>query len=64
MVKKAAQVGRYAVVVGERVDNLIVWDGVAEFDPGEGAELVLLEDDSPASFGWMWDGESFTPPEL
>lgn len=52
---------RAAVVQGGVVVNVIK---VADdsFDPGEGLALVLLEDASPISIGWHWDGKAFTPP--
>lgn len=42
---------RYAVIRNQRIDNIIEWDGVTEYDPGEGAELRLLEDGSPVTIG-------------
>jgi hypothetical protein len=36
---------RYAVVDGEGlVVNVILWDGETPYDPGDGLELVRLED--------------------
>ena len=32
----------YAVVAGGKVVNVVVWDGVQPYDPGEGVMLVPL----------------------
>lgn len=58
---------RYAVVDGDGVVvNTVVWDGVQEFDPGEGLTLVALpftEDEDGVrryvgGIGWDYtDGE-------
>ena len=32
----------YAVVADGKVVNVVVWDGVQPYDPGEGLELVAL----------------------
>lgn len=42
--------GRYAVVDPENevVVNVIVWDGEAEYDPGDGLELIELTDEMEA----------------
>lgn len=54
---------RYAVVeeATNIVDNTIVWDGEAEYDPGDG--MFLVPSDS-ASIGWSYvSGEFVAPPE-
>jgi hypothetical protein len=48
-------------VAGEEAEPRPVVTKTA-FDPGEGAELVALADDSPVSPGWTYDGETFAPP--
>lgn len=35
------------------VDNVVLWDGITEWSPGEGFELAQLPDDSPVSIGWV-----------
>jgi hypothetical protein len=45
----------YAVVdtATAKVVNVVVWDGVQPYNPGDGRELVLL--DGPGGIGWDWD---------
>ena len=45
----------YAVVdtATAKVVNVVVWDGQAEYDPGEGLRLVAL--DCPGGIGWDWN---------
>ena len=55
----------YAVVRGGIVENVVVWDGVAEFSV-EGSELIAATE--TARIGGSWDGNVFTfveptPPE-
>jgi hypothetical protein len=46
----------YAVVGDGKVVNVVVWDGVQPYDPGEGLELVVL--DGPGGIGWDYvDGQ-------
>lgn len=46
---------RYLVVRDGKPEAEVMWDGEAQFDPGDGAELVRAED---------WRGERYTgPPE-
>ena len=56
----------YAVVADGKVVNVVVWDGVSAYDPGEGLELVALpyvEDEDgvrryQGGIGWTFrDGE-------
>ena len=47
----------YAVVKDGVVENIIVWDGVAEFSV-EGSELI--EATADARIGGSWDGKVFT----
>ena len=41
--------------------TLVVWDGEALWDPGEGLDVVALGD-SGASVGWTYSNGIFTPP--
>jgi len=47
----------YAVVRDGTVENIIVWDGLAEYS-GAGTELV--ETTAEARMGGSWDGNVFT----
>lgn len=41
---------RYAIVDDSNiVQNVILWDGESEYDPGDGLTLILLSDDAPVS---------------
>lgn len=53
----------YAVVntTTDIVDNIIVWDGVTEYDPGEG--YILVETDS-AGIGWSYAAGVLSPPPV
>lgn len=51
---------RYAVVQGQTVVNVIVWDGVEGWEPIDGQTLVASED---AGIGWTYaDGVFSEPP--
>ena len=56
---------KYAHIEDGVVTNVSLWDGVSEFDPGEGVTLVLANDD--AIIGGTYDGAFHyvapTPPE-
>ena len=63
---KMPVVSRYATVANGECVNVIVWDGVQPYDPGEGLTLVPLpfvEDEAgvrryTAGIGWTYrDGE-------
>lgn len=43
------------------VENVCNWDGlVSTWQPPEGVEMVLAQDQT--GVGWRWDGEQFLPP--
>lgn len=52
---------RYAVVRDGMVENVIRWDGEAEWSPPEGADLVALGE-AAIGPGYTWDGAAFTAP--
>lgn len=52
----------YAVVENKVVVNLIEWDGVSEYDPGNKLKLVIT-DDVFVDIGSIYDGKTFTPKE-
>jgi hypothetical protein len=55
----------YAVVgPDDRAINFILWDGVTEFDYGQGAGnyVVPLDGVGKYGFGWLWDGAGFIDP--
>lgn len=51
---------RYAQVIDSVVVNVVLWDGVTEYTV-EG-DLVYLDDNSPVSIGYLYDGSTFTDP--
>ena len=53
---------RYAVInQNDTVENVILWDGVTEFDPGEGYQLV--PDDGTAEINGQYAGGVFMPAQ-
>lgn len=54
-------IGTYAVIVGDIVVNMVVWDGETEWHPSEGF-AVKVPDDSYVSIGWKYiDGVFINP---
>lgn len=52
----------YLIVDGDgSVSNVIVWDGEAPYDPGEGLTLTVQPDG--VGIGWRRDGESWIAPD-
>lgn len=47
----------YAIIEAGVVTNVIVWDGIQPYNPGEGRELVLL--DGPGGIGWDYQDGQF-----
>lgn len=52
---------RYAVIENGVVTNTVAWDGVSDWSPPEGAELVELSEDDPVGPRWTYDGSVFRP---
>lgn len=52
---------RYAVLNSDNVVvNVIEWDGVTPYDPGEGLTLQFVP---TVDIGRVWDGTDFVNPE-
>ena len=51
---------RYAMVSGDEVTNVSVWDGVSPWEPG--CEFVELPDGSPVGPGWTRVGGEWVAP--
>ncbi|MER5005930.1 tail fiber assembly protein [Atlantibacter hermannii] len=51
----------YAVVKDGIVINIVVWDGETEWQPDEG---YAVKADGSVGIGWLYDGETFTPPPV
>lgn len=45
---------RWAVLTNGVCDNVIIWDGEADYTPPEGSTLKRLADGTPAGPGWRW----------
>lgn len=54
------QMGNYAIVKGQDVINIVVWDGEAEWEPPTGCTAVPATND--AAIGGTYDGSTFTKP--
>ncbi len=53
----------YAVITSNQITNVIVWDGVTSYDPGEGNTLVLLSTlPAGAGIGWTKANNVWSPP--
>lgn len=46
------------------VTNIIVWDGMSPYDPGEGNTLIKINDGVYCAIGWIYDPatQTFSPP--
>ncbi|WP_132922589.1 hypothetical protein [Sodalis ligni] len=56
-------VSNYAYVENGIVTNVIVWDGVTQYNPGPNVTLVLLPPDSPVTMGYLYKAATgFTEP--
>jgi hypothetical protein len=53
-------VSRYAMMNGENVENVSLWDGVTQWNPN--CEIIALADDSPVGPGWTRDGDEWVAP--
>lgn len=55
---------KYAIIKDGVVTNMIVWDGVSEYDYGasDGVLALKLNDDEQVGPGYLYDGKIFTAP--
>lgn len=53
---------RYAIVIDGKVDNVVEWDGITQYEPEPG-ELVKLHDQARVAAGWTYADGKFTEPE-
>jgi len=56
---------RYAILSGNRVDNIAVWDGVTEWNPDK--PIVELNQTESCNIGWIYNQTSnprFAPQEI
>ena len=54
---------RCAVInnITQSVENIIIADPILDTVTSD-FTLIGLEEDSPVSIGWLWDGSAFTNP--
>lgn len=50
---------KYAIVKDGQVINSVEWDGVSDWTPPKGTELIQ---EDIASIGYTYDGKKFVPP--
>lgn len=54
---------QYAIIEGDKVVNVAVWDGKTEWEPDEGLKVINIADISPQpGIGWTFDGTNFIAP--
>jgi hypothetical protein len=54
--------GLYAVVSNNTVSNVVLWDGVSQYDLPTGASIVAIPTGIAVSAGWTFDGTNFNAP--
>ena len=53
----------WLAIKGDRVVNVIVWDGISPYDPGDGIELVPSDDTPGVGIGWTRNADgTWTAP--
>lgn len=52
---------RYAIVEDSLVTNIILWDGIEQYVPPDGAVLIAAPDD--VTIGWTCPGGTWVAPE-
>lgn len=56
---------KYAVIDAQGVvRNIILWDGAAEWRPGEGWGLIELDGTIPCNIGWTFEAGVFVEPPV
>jgi len=59
---------RYAIIQSNIVQSVAVWDGVTEWQPPSGCELVALTDAEPCGGGWTYEAGAtprfIAPPDI
>lgn len=49
---------RWACILADRVEKVIIWDGVSDWAPAKNYLMIELEDASPVGTGWDYvDGK-------
>lgn len=55
-------ISTYAVVESGAVTNVVVWDGISDWEPPQGSTANLLPIGAPVSIGYAFDGTNYTAP--
>jgi len=53
----------YAVVENGVVVNMVVWDGVAQWQPPEGSQAIPVPEGTFVDIGWLYSNGAFSAPE-
>ena len=54
---------RYAIVKNNIVENIVMWNGITPFNPGEGATLVEINNLPKTKIGYTYTNGYFVAPE-
>lgn len=46
---------RYAVILDNRVVNVVLWDGVTDWHPGD--EYTVIDCPDEVGIGWHWNSD-------
>jgi len=58
-------VENWAVILGDTVVNVVLWDGdTSTWSPPEGYIMAVIPAGSAATVGWGWDGTNFVAPSV
>lgn len=53
---------RYAMIRGGVVENVVLWDGETDWNPG--ADWTVTDCPSEVGPGWTYEGGEFIPPPI
>jgi len=54
----------WLLIKDNKIDNVVVYDGVSPWTPSDGIQLVEYSSDLPYDIGWEWNnGNPIPPPE-
>lgn len=59
-----SEINRYAVLYYGMIINIIKWDGISEYNPGNDYVLVKITTDKDVSIGWVYDVDTNTFSEV
>jgi len=51
---------KYALINSDnKVVNIIIWDGVSFYNPGQGLQLIEILEGTVVDIGYIYDGRTF-----